>query len=225
MEITLIRHGEPAWDVGGAFDANPELTARGHAQAAKVGAHLRAHPLDALWVSDARRAVQTAAPLAEATGVVAEVHPWLHEIKSDGLHGRPGDEVQALFAAVRDRPVATWWDGVQDCESAQDFARRVTSGLDAALAELGAHRFEEEGVRLWHGLPDRHITIVSHGGTTDVVIAHLLGLPVVPWPWKRFGLVHTGIARLVEHPLAGASAFGLRDFQSVEHLQGGDLTE
>lgn len=224
MEITLIRHGEPAWDVDGRFDADPELTARGHSQAEQVAAYLEAHPLDALWVSNARRARQTAAPLARRAGVEPHIHPWLHEISSAGVHNLPSHEVQALFAKVHDQPVSSWWEGADGCESGRAFVQRVCAGLDATMATLGAHSFEEDGVRLWHGLADHHITIVSHGGTTDVVIAHLLGLPHVPWPWKRFGLLHTGIARLTSHGLAGATSFGLGSFQVVDHLDPAHIT-
>lgn len=66
----LVRHGETAANeanrIGGATD--DPLTEAGHAQARAAARALAGRPIAAIWHSPLRRAAQTAAAIAEATG-------------------------------------------------------------------------------------------------------------------------------------------------------------
>src|ERR1700754_3376856 len=73
VELILVRHGEPLWVVDGKNRNDPELTERGHAQAARVATRLADPevepadgPVDVLLGSPARRAQETCAPIAAA---------------------------------------------------------------------------------------------------------------------------------------------------------------
>ena len=72
MELLVIRHAEPvrvtAAESGGA-PADPELTPRGHDQAARLADWLAAEGVDHVTSSPLRRARETAAPLASALGL------------------------------------------------------------------------------------------------------------------------------------------------------------
>ncbi len=47
----------------------------------------------------------------------------------------------------------------------------------------------------WRELPrERRVVIVSHAGVSGVALAHLIGLPQVPWAWERFRLGHAAVA-------------------------------
>lgn len=107
--VWLVRHGEPAEDVG----LDPGLTARGHQQAASLVG--RVAPA-ALRTSPLRRARETAAPLEAAWGVVAAVDGAFRELPSghtDVASRRAWLRVAmgATFAEL-DEEQRTWRDGI-----------------------------------------------------------------------------------------------------------------
>ena len=68
--ILLARHGESDWNAERRWQGHADrpLTARGRAQATRLGARLDGVPLDAVYASDLRRARDTAAVVAERRG-------------------------------------------------------------------------------------------------------------------------------------------------------------
>src|SRR5580692_2225228 len=70
--LWLVRHGESTWNTLGLAQGHCDqarLTRLGHRQARAVASQLRDRPVGALFSSDLRRALETAAPLAEVTGL------------------------------------------------------------------------------------------------------------------------------------------------------------
>src|SRR2546429_6208226 len=70
--LWLVRHGESTWNPLGRAQGHcgqAGLTRQGQRQARAVAAQLRDRPVGALYASDLRRALETAAPLAEVTGL------------------------------------------------------------------------------------------------------------------------------------------------------------
>src|SRR6266705_3440396 len=70
--LWLVRHGESTWNTLGLAQGHCDqarLTRLGQRQAWAVAAQLRGRPVAALYASDLRRALETAAPLAEVTGL------------------------------------------------------------------------------------------------------------------------------------------------------------
>src|ERR1700761_8796218 len=70
--LWLVRHGESTWNTLGLAQGHCDqarLTRLGQRQAWAVAAQLRDRPVAALYASDLRRALETAAPLAEVTGL------------------------------------------------------------------------------------------------------------------------------------------------------------
>lgn len=235
MEWVFVRHGEPAWvrDGRGVFD--PGLTDRGHRQAERLAERLAGERFDAVWVSPARRARETLAPLTERWSRAPQVHPWLVEAKPPAdVEGMPLDELRRLFGGSRRRPVAEWWAGLNGAEPLSAFIARVTDGLDAALGGWGAAWREDAAAsrtapRRAHGLldgapKDLRVLVVSHAGTTAVSLSHLLGLHQVAWAWERFYLGHAALATARTVPIADGLIFGLRSFHDAEHLDPEDRT-
>ncbi len=76
MDIVFIRHGQPQWAVDGLSQTDPALTELGHEQAKLAAVRIAndRKPAEELIVSPAIRAQQTAAPIAEATGLDADDH-------------------------------------------------------------------------------------------------------------------------------------------------------
>lgn len=97
VELVLVRHGLPVRvdAVDGGGPADPELSARGREQAARVtGALLHDH-VDAVYSSPARRARETAAPLASALGLPVAVEPGIAEFDSADGSYVPVEELRA----------------------------------------------------------------------------------------------------------------------------------
>jgi probable phosphoglycerate mutase len=204
-EVLLVRHGasqdaipgEPFEMVEG--HSNPPLSEIGLQQAEAVGARLAAHPPDALFVTSLVRTVQTAAPLAAATGLEPAVIPELSEVR---LGEWEGGELR-VRTAHGDPLVATIfeqqrWDVIPGAEPADDFAERVRTGFARVVSETG---------------PGRVAVAVVHGGVIGELARQATDAP-------RLAFVHaenTSITRIV--------AFGdgrrlLRSFNDTAHLYG-----
>lgn len=225
-ELILVRHGQPAWSVGGRARNDPELTELGHAQAAAIAGRLADHdaepargPVDRLYVSPAVRAAQTAAPIEAALNMKAETRDWLLELQNppDWEDG-PIEAVESAFARFNAGSREQWWEGLPGGESFRDFHRRVTGGVESLLGELDVVRSDQDG--LWNlgaGAPER-IVAVAHGGTNSMAIAHLLGVEPQPWEWERFVMGHASVAVLETAPVAGAHIWALRLLGDAHHI-------
>lgn len=232
MELVLVRHGEPEWVVHGRNRNDPRLTTRGRAQALQLAGRL-ADPtqepvngrIDHLVVSPARRAAETAHPIAEALGHPAVTHDWLLELQMpDSWDDQPIEVAQEAFAQQRGRPRHEWWDGLDGAERVSDFHDRVSGGLDQALAGWGVRATDDPS--LWEiddSAPQR-VVAVAHGGTNSTLVAHLIGVPKEPWDWERFHMGHASVAVLRTQPIAGAAIWSLCALGDAAHLDIGDRT-
>lgn len=222
MEIIFIRHGEPDWTPGDRAVNDPGLTERGIEQARRVAERFRGVDVDHLWVSPARRAQETAAPLIEALQMEPVVHDWLVEAATPDWEGQPSSVIRELLVSGRTRTVTQWWDGLPEGESLTEFVARVGAGLEATLAGLGARRGStSDDVGLWEALPKQgRILAVCHAGTTGAAVSHLLGVAQVPWAWERFSVRHATVTRLTTVPIANGAIFSLRSLSDDTHLEG-----
>ena len=69
MELILVRHGLPLRREVVEGPADPELSIEGHDQSARLASYLATESIDAIYSSPMKRAVQTAEPLAQTTGL------------------------------------------------------------------------------------------------------------------------------------------------------------
>ena len=221
MELIFIRHGEPAWSVEGLSQVDPGLTPLGKDQARRVAQRLASDGigLGEILVSSAARAQQTAALLADATGIEPTTIDQIKEIQMPDWTGKLEEEVQRIFIDNRSRPPEEWWEGLQDGESFRAFHERVTSTMRNILAERSIVPDPSGHRHLWRVESDpQRIAIVAHGGTNAVALGWLLGVEPTPWEWERFILGHASIARVRAIRLAGGHVFSLRAFNDQEHL-------
>jgi probable phosphoglycerate mutase len=202
-EVILLRHGASAHAVPGEpfplVDgcADPALAPEGVEQARAAARRLSGERVDALFVTTLQRTRQTAAPLAEATGLEPRVVGDLRETMLGDWEGgefrirfNRGDPLVArIFAEER-------WDVIPNAEPMEDFAERVKRGLDQVVGETG---------------PGRVAVAVVHGG----VIGELCRQATAS---RAFAFVHSdncSISRIV------AFADGrllLRSFNDTAHL-------
>jgi len=188
--LVVLRHGRTAWNDAGRAQghADIELDDLGHCQARDVAVALAQQAPVRIWSSDLSRAWQTAAALAEATGLTPEVVPALREYDVGKRTGLTFDEFEASFP---DEYVA-WLAGdesltVPGAETTSDVRARIVPAMRACLDALGPG---ETGV------------VVTHGAALRVGVGALLG-----WPDEMdetlAGMDNCGWLRLREHARFG----------------------
>jgi broad specificity phosphatase PhoE len=171
-----------------------------------------------LYASATMRAVQTAQPLAEVTGLPVVVHPDAHEV--GGIHlfdpqtrtrqARPGATLQELrehcpsvhaIPGLFDSPDQPWHGGIEtEDEQALPRAKRFLAWL------VQAHRRGDV------------VLVVSHQYFAQFVVAAAFGRARPPW--RRFRLDNTGHLSL---RLDAGSAF-LDWVNRLDHLDPTEVT-
>src|SRR5438874_632138 len=97
-EILLLRHGRSEGNDEGRFGGHgpTPLSARGHAEAQATARALAGEGgLTAIFSSDLPRAVETARPISEATGIAVSTTPALRERSVGVLTGLTFAEAEA----------------------------------------------------------------------------------------------------------------------------------
>ncbi len=219
VKFTLIRHAQPAWNRQGRLVGNPVLTELGRRQAQQL-AERPWRKVDELWVSELRRAQETAAPLAEQLGLKPQVHPWMNEIGNPAeWDGMPIDQVAARISELEgSRALQDLWAGVRRGEPYHSFRDRVVTGLLRSLGDYGVGMLEPDQPRLWRAGQGKSVLAVAHGGTNAVIHETLLGCGPTPIAWHKFRSLHTAVSVLRAYPLADAFTFALERFGDVTHL-------
>lgn len=161
LQLVFVRHGESEGNRAGAFtghSASP-LTARGRAQAEAVARALAEDGVSALYASDLRRAVDTAAPLAALAGLELITRRGLRERDMGEWVGRSFVDIEANapddWRRLRARDMDHRPPGA---ESHRECAARVSAALDEIVA---AH---DDGV----------VVLVSHGVAIHHMLRHAL---------------------------------------------------
>lgn len=97
MELTIVRHALPERvdDSGDGEVADPRLQKQGWEQSRALARYLGSEAIDAIYVSPARRARETALPLADATGITPVVLPALAEWDAGISNYIPIEEMKA----------------------------------------------------------------------------------------------------------------------------------
>jgi broad specificity phosphatase PhoE len=161
--LLLARHGETDWNHARRWQGHADrpLTELGREQAAALAERLGDIALDAVYSSDLRRAVETAAVVAEAQGLEVVELPELREVSVGSWEGLTRDEAEARFPEGFERWLAggTGWE---DGETYEQMSARVVGAIERIAAE-------REGGRA---------LIVSHGGPIRAIHAAALGLDV-----------------------------------------------
>jgi len=219
--VTLIRHGEPDWTpADGRAVSDPSLTPLGVAQARAVAQVLAGEGIEAIYVSPYRRAQETAAALAEITGIPPVTVDGLAEV-GVAVDGLTQEEVDRYFVEGSRRPLAEHWEGWPGAETFHDFQYRVTAAVTDVLGRHGCRPLQRREFTIWD-LPEKkpRIALVAHGGTNAVALTHLLDIPPVPWEWLRFESELASFSVLQARPV-GPEGFvwSLQNFNEVDPLK------
>ena len=195
MELLLIRHALPLRVELVEGPADPELAPEGWTQAGRLAAWLASESLDAVYSSPLRRAVQTAEPLAEVTGLDVHIVDGLAEWDRQASSYIPIEELRAV-----DDPV---W-------------KSLATG---ALHELGVDgpSFQGRVVTTMAGIvaahPGQSVAVVCHGGVLNAYLANVLGLDRILF----FQPDYTCINRV---RVSSSGVRSLRTLNETAHLRG-----
>ncbi len=159
--LIVWRHGNTDWNASHRVQGQTDvaLNALGRQQAIDAANQLRQLRPTAIVASDLQRAADTAAALAELTGLTVSYDMRLRERFFGSWQGLTTSEV----AAAHPQEFARWGAGVDiggDIESLTDLGQRVSAALTAAaeLAPLGGT-----------------VVVATHGAAARQGIGQLLG--------------------------------------------------
>lgn len=196
-ESAPLREGEPQALVGGHGD--PPLDPVGHDQAKLVADRLARIPLDAIYVSNLQRTSQTAAPLAERTGLTPVIEPDLREVFlgdwEGGVYRIRAAENHPDWQRVQSEQS---WDVIPGAEKSGDLAARV----GGAVNKIAANH------------PNGRVAVFAHGGVIGMLAAVATGGRMFAFAGSDNG----SITHLVVH----GDKWLLRGFNDTVHL-GADL--
>jgi 2,3-bisphosphoglycerate-dependent phosphoglycerate mutase len=201
-ELILVWHGEsqPAID-GQPFPlvdghGDPALSPEGQEQAARVCARLATERIDAIYVTNLRRTVETAAALADVLGLTPLVEPDLREVFLGEWEGgqfrrrvAEGDPI-AVRMLEEER-----WDVIPGAEPGPVFAARVRGAVE----------------RIARAHPDQRVAVFAHGGTIGEVLAQAARAR----PWAFSAADNASISHLV----VTAQRWVVRRFNDTSHLE------
>lgn len=167
VRLYLIRHGQAGNNVGAIdeSDADLGLTETGREQARRLGERMAEYGVDAIYSSPLKRALETAKPIADRTGLPVQIVDDLREVATrydGGIRSAPLAVAEQLSeadirAALAARPR---WDSYPGAESSDAFRRRIVAAMDGIIRDN----------------PGRRVAVVCHGGVIQAYVAEVLGL-------------------------------------------------
>lgn len=176
--LTLIRHGLTDWNVAGRFQGQTDrpLSEDGRRQARRLARRTsRFGGVDRVVSSPLRRARETAELAFPGHEIVTD--PRLMELDFGLFEGSTLDENVA-------RPEwAAWFadpylSAPPDGESYRELRERAVAWFDELPGDLA------------------HVVAVTHSGTIQMLLAHVLGLERPRWR-KRIYVRHSSVSRIV----------------------------
>jgi broad specificity phosphatase PhoE len=177
VDLLLIRHAEPVRIAPGSSNApaDPALTDRGRAQAARLARWLAREPIDAVLSSPLRRAGETANVVGDALGVDVEVVDGLMEYDAEADYYIPVEEMRETRDHRWRAMVEGRWEELGG-EAPDRFRARIVPCVDAVVDRFAGRR----------------VAAVCHGGVINVYLAAVLGLERHLW----FEPGYTSISRV-----------------------------
>ncbi|MDR0944550.1 MAG: histidine phosphatase family protein, partial [Bifidobacteriaceae bacterium] len=151
MRLLLIRHGRIVSNDLNMLDTRlpgPPLNERGQAQAAALAQRLALVSIDAVFSSPARRAVETAQPLARALGLDITELPGLKELSAGDLEGQCTDGDQLDYAKMAYQWMTASgpdYGRLPGGETRDGFLARMDQAIAQVAAALGEPRRGTEG--------------------------------------------------------------------------------
>ena len=165
LTIYFLRHGETTSSRTGGYcgTLDPDLTQEGHLMAEDFADFYKSLPWNAVFSSPLRRAVATAKPLCEATGIRMQLKEGLREISYGQWEGKTPEEVNHEFHDSYVRWLADpGWNAPTGGERGIDIARRSSLVIEEIEQTCNTG----------------NVLVVSHKATTRIMLCSLIGIDV-----------------------------------------------
>jgi len=162
LHLILVRHGETEWNALHRYQGQSDvpLSEIGKRQAKLVAERLLDRKIDAVYVSDLKRARETATAIVEKTGQTISPEPRLREMNFGVLEGLTFDEGMAKYPEMISAWLEDYNQPLEGSEKLDDFTTRVRSLLD----ELKQNHDGEI------------VLLVAHGGSLGELLRLIFGL-------------------------------------------------
>jgi len=168
-EVVLVRHGEQDVPTGPgerfALYIDPPLSGRGLRQAEAVGRALADEPIDAVYSSDLRRAIDTGRAIARHHDLDVTVIGDLREIEM--FRDLPPDRgpvdvygIDRMRKARDDFALTRRWSVYPSTETGEELSSRIVPAVEDILAKH----------------PGQRVVVACHGGVINSYLTHVLRL-------------------------------------------------
>ncbi len=201
MILYLVRHGESLYNAERRIQGQSDvaLSPLGLQQAGAIAAVLAKQPIDAIYASPLRRALETAQPLATALNLPIQLDDRLKEINAGIFQGLLWDEIEKQHPAE----AVHWRAQEPDFVIPGGESRRalMQRGL-ACLSEI-----RERG--------QQHVVVVAHGGILSAATKAILNIAAELNP---FVFYNASISRIAWH-----KQVKVLTINQLEHLHAADI--
>ncbi len=163
--IYFLRHGETTASQKGGYcgTLDPDLTPEGYQMAEDFADVYKLLPWAAVFSSPLRRAVATAKPLCEASGITMQLKEGLREIAYGQWEGKTPEEVNGEFHDDYVRWLTDpGWNAPTGGQKGIDIARRSSLVIEEIEQTCSSG----------------NVLVVSHKATTRIMLCALLGIDV-----------------------------------------------
>lgn len=164
-EFVLVRHGQTDWNVARRYQGQLDipLNAEGIRQAEVLADVIAAETFDAIYSSDLKRALQTAALVQRGRNIAVIPDARLREIGFGEWEGTCLDDIRTTYPQ-------------RFTQSAQDPTISLAPGgesVSAVAARTIAFANEISGI-----FPRGNVLVVTHGLALATLICHVEGIPL-----------------------------------------------
>jgi len=182
LELIIVRHGQSEGNRDRRFTGHgpSPLTERGREEARATAARIASSPVTALYSSDLPRAVQTAEPIAELTGVSIVQDRALREKNFGDLTGMSFAELETKHPDV--------WRGLL----ARDPSFQPPGGESHVQCRERMNGYLEQ---LYERHPNGRVVLVTHGVAINHLLYSLMSTPIHAPPAMVFQIDNCSIQR------------------------------
>jgi len=190
MELIFVRHGRPEHvQTSDGSPADPPLAEVGHLQAAAVAQWLKEEPVDHIYSSPMRRAMETAKPIEEALGLSVAIREHLSEFDRNSSSYVPMEILKEVNRRAWERMASG---------TVSDSTDSMHTWRDSVLGEI------EHLIKRHSG---QRVVVVCHGGVINAYLAFCLSID--EREFMKFDVDYTSVTRIL------ASSTGHRSVKSV----------
>jgi alpha-ribazole phosphatase len=181
IKLFLVRHGETDWNINYRFQGQTDvpLNEKGREQAEAITQRLASQEIQAIYASDLSRAWDTAVTIAANHKIEISPEPRLREASFGQWEGSTYAEILTLDPAA----IKAWREDIANFSPpGGEILNQIAERVNAVYQEIIANH------------ADQNILLVAHGGSLQILICLLIGLPVENF-WQ-FNLDHCSLSKI-----------------------------